>query len=162
VDTIFTILLRLPETKEQEVYYASLLTEVTKLAPQDIAPTLGRAIRWIYDHIDDLKGEINMRFTTWFALHLSNFGFTYKWDEWLDSLTIEELICRKGDLELENGAPKKVFLKETIEKEVRLSYLERIQRTLPEEYFSVFPEKPNIDEWKPISGLVLNHNNVLI
>ena len=60
---------------------------------------------------------------------------------------------RVGDLELEDGAPKKVFLKETIEKEVRLSYLERIQRTLPEEYFSVFPEKPNIEEWKPISGL---------
>jgi nuclear cap-binding protein subunit 1 len=160
VDTIFSLLLRLPETKEREVFYASLLTEVTKLAPQDIAPTLGRAIRWIYDHLDDLKGELNMRFTTWFALHLSNFGFTYKWDEWLDPppLTTKELIFRKGELELEDGAPKKVFLKETIEKEVRLSYLERIQRTLPEEYFSVFPEKPNIDEWKPISGLFLDHD----
>jgi nuclear cap-binding protein subunit 1 len=84
VDTIFSLLLRLPETKEREVFYASLLTEVTKLAPQDIAPTLGRAIRWIYDHLDDLRGELNMRFTTWFALHLSNFGFTYKWDEWLE------------------------------------------------------------------------------
>jgi hypothetical protein len=33
-----------------------------------------------------------------------------------------------------------------------LSYLERIQRTLPEEYFAVFPEKPDVEEWKPISG----------
>ena len=61
--------------------------------------------------------------------------------------------CRVGDLDLEEGAPKKVFLKETIEKEVRLSYLERIQRTLPEEYFSVFPEKPDVEEWKSIAGM---------
>ena len=82
VDTIFSLLLRLPNSKERQVYYTSLLTEVTKLAPQDIAPTLGRAIRWIYGRLDDLNGEINMRFSTWFALHLSNFGFTYKWEEW--------------------------------------------------------------------------------
>jgi nuclear cap-binding protein subunit 1 len=82
VDSIFSQLLRLPETKEREVYYASLLTEVTKLAPQDIAPTLGRGIRWVYEHLEDMQGELNMRFSAWFAIHLSNFGFTYKWDEW--------------------------------------------------------------------------------
>jgi nuclear cap-binding protein subunit 1 len=81
---MFSQLLRLPAPKEREVYYAALLTEITKLAPQDIAPTLGRAIRWVYVHLDNLKGELNMRFSTWFAIHLSNFGFTYKWDEWYD------------------------------------------------------------------------------
>jgi len=45
-----------------------------------------------------------------------------------------------------------VFLRETIDKEVRLSYLERIQRTLPEEYFAVFPLKPEVEQWKLISG----------
>ena len=64
------------------MFYAALLTEVTKLAPQDIAPTLGRAIRWNYERLDDFEGEIGMRFSSWFAIHLSNFGFTYKWDEW--------------------------------------------------------------------------------
>jgi len=59
---------------------------------------------------------------------------------------------RVGDLELEEGMPKKVFLRETLEKEVRLSYLERIQRTLPEEYFAVFPTKPDVEIWQPISG----------
>jgi hypothetical protein len=53
---------------------------------------------------------------------------------------------------LEEGMPKKVFLRETIDKEVRLSYLERIQRTLPEEYFAVFPEKAEVGEWTTISG----------
>jgi len=57
-----------------------------------------------------------------------------------------------GDLNLEEGEPKKVCLRETIEKEVRLSYLERIQRTLPEEYFSVFPEKPDIEGWSTLAS----------
>jgi nuclear cap-binding protein subunit 1 len=56
-------------------------------------------------------------------------------------------------LALDDGVPKKVFLKETIDKEVRLSYLERIQRTLPEEYFAVFPEKADVEDWKSIAGI---------
>jgi nuclear cap-binding protein subunit 1 len=82
VDGIFAQLFRLPWPREREVCYTALLTEVTKLAPQDVAPTLGRAIRWIYDRIDGIVGEVSMRFSTWFAAHLSNFGFTYKWEEW--------------------------------------------------------------------------------
>jgi hypothetical protein len=56
-------------------------------------------------------------------------------------------------LSLEEGELKKVFLRETIDREVRLSYLERIQRTLPEEYFAVFPVKVEFEEWKPINGI---------
>jgi len=67
-------------------------------------------------------------------------------------LILKSIDRRIGNLELDDGMPKKVFLRETIDKEVRLSYLERIQRTLPEEYFAVFPRKPEIEEWKPLSG----------
>jgi len=59
-----------------------------------------------------------------------------------------------GDLGLEEGKPRKVFLRETIEKEVRLSYLERIQRTLPEEYFDVFPQKAEVEAFAAIAGIV--------
>jgi len=82
LDAIFSQLFRLPRPRELEVYYTALLAEITKLAPQDVAPTLGRGIRWLYEHLDNLKGDIQMRFSTWFAIHLSNFAFTYKWEEW--------------------------------------------------------------------------------
>jgi nuclear cap-binding protein subunit 1 len=82
VDSVFAALFTLPTPQEREMFYAALLTEITKLAPQDIAPTLGRAIRWVYGRLDDVVGELDMRFSSWFAIHLSNFGFTYKWDEW--------------------------------------------------------------------------------
>jgi nuclear cap-binding protein subunit 1 len=94
VDTVFAQLFRLPAPREREMYYTALLTEITKMAPQDIAPTLGRAIRRMYEDSEYLEGEINMRFSSWFAIHLSNFGFTYKWDEWYprnSSLLIQEL-----------------------------------------------------------------------
>jgi nuclear cap-binding protein subunit 1 len=82
VDALFANILRLPTNEYAQIYYISLMTEVTKSAPNDIAPTLGRAIRWIYDRFDDIEGELNMRFSTWFSIHLSNFGFNYKWTEW--------------------------------------------------------------------------------
>jgi MIF4G like len=62
-------------------------------------------------------------------------------------------MARIPDLQLDEGMPKKVFLRETIDKEVRLSYLERIQTTLPEEYGAVFPGKAAFDEWKLIAGM---------
>jgi len=82
LDAIFAQLFRLPRPRVREIYYTALLTEITKLAPQDVAPSLGRGIRWLYERIEDLSGDIRMRFSTWFAIHLSNFAFTYKWEEW--------------------------------------------------------------------------------
>ena len=64
------------------MYYCGVVTEVVKLAPGEIAPTLGRAIRWLYERVGEMRGVVGMRFCSWFALHLSNFGFTYKWEEW--------------------------------------------------------------------------------
>jgi nuclear cap-binding protein subunit 1 len=82
MDALFSQLVALPRAREWDVFYASLVTEVTRLAPGDVAPTLGRGIRWMYERLGDVRGELCFRFATWFALHLSNFGFTYKWDEW--------------------------------------------------------------------------------
>jgi nuclear cap-binding protein subunit 1 len=82
LDALFAELFRLPGPKEREVYFAGLVTEITKLAPGEVAPTLGRGIRFLYERLESLKGEVRMRFSAWFALHLSNFGFTYKWEEW--------------------------------------------------------------------------------
>jgi nuclear cap-binding protein subunit 1 len=79
---VFAELFRLPVPRQREIYYAALLTDITMLAPQDVAPTLGRGIRWVYQRLEGMKGEIGGRFSGWFAVHLSNFGFTYKWEEW--------------------------------------------------------------------------------
>jgi nuclear cap-binding protein subunit 1 len=82
VDAAFSQLLQLPTPEHKLVYYHSVLTEACKLAPAAIAPSLGRAIRFLYRNIEKMDLELAQRFLDWFAHHLSNFGFTWKWTEW--------------------------------------------------------------------------------
>ncbi len=82
VDAVFSQLLQLPVAEHKLVYYHSVLTEACKVAPAAIAPSLGRAIRWLYKNVDTMDLELVYRFEDWFSHHLSNFGFTWKWTEW--------------------------------------------------------------------------------
>ncbi|KAF5017053.1 hypothetical protein F66182_11077 [Fusarium sp. NRRL 66182] len=130
VDTVFSQLFQLPTPERKLVYYHSVLTEACKLAPAAIAPSLGRAIRYLYRNSPRMDLELSYRFMDWFSHHLSNFGFTWKWAEWVE------------DAQLPNFHPSKWFLKGALDKEVRLSFAQRIQKTLPEPYLPlVGPEK---------------------
>lgn len=82
VDATFGQLLQLPAPEHKLVYYHSVLTEACKLAPAAVAPSLGRAIRFLYRNVERMDLELCQRFLDWFAHHLSNFGFTWKWTEW--------------------------------------------------------------------------------
>ena len=82
VDAVFSQLLQLPSPEHKLVYYHSVLTEACKIAPAAVAPSLGRAIRWLYQSVITMDLELVYRFMDWFSHHLSNFGFTWKWTEW--------------------------------------------------------------------------------
>lgn len=82
VDAVFSQLFTLPAPEHKLVYYHSLLTECCKIAPAAIAPSLGRAIRFLYRSLEKLDLDLSHRFLDWFSHHLSNFGFTWKWSEW--------------------------------------------------------------------------------
>lgn len=130
VDATFSQLLTLPAPEHKPVFYHSVLTESCKVAPAAVAPSLGRAIRYLYRNIDRMDLEIGQRFLDWFAHHLSNFGFTWKWTEWVD------------DVELSDVHPKKAFILDALDKEIRLSFAQRIKGVLPEPYQALIsPEK---------------------
>jgi len=122
VDAVFSQLFQLPIPEHKLVYYHAVLTEACKLAPAAIAPSLGRAIRYLYRNIQRLDLELENRFLDWFSHHLSNFGFTWKWTEWVDDVYLPDL------------HPRKAFIKGAIDKEIRLSFAQRIKNTLPEQY----------------------------
>ena len=82
VDAVFSQLFQLPSPQHKLVYYHSVLTECCKIAPAAIAPSLGRAIRFLYRSLETIDLDLSHRFLDWFAHHLSNFGFTWKWSEW--------------------------------------------------------------------------------
>ncbi|ATY66386.1 cap binding [Cordyceps militaris] len=122
VDTVFSQLFQLPTPHCKLVYYHSVLTEACKLAPAAIAPSLGRAIRYLYRNNPRMDLELSYRCVNWFSHHLSNFGFTWKWAEWSDDAALSDL------------HPAKWFLNGALDKEIRLSFAQRIQKTLPEPY----------------------------
>jgi nuclear cap-binding protein subunit 1 len=82
LDAIFSQLLLLPTPEHKLIYFHSVITEACKLAPSHVAPTLGRAIRFLFKHIDVMDMELSYRYLDWFAHHLSNFEFRWKWTEW--------------------------------------------------------------------------------
>ncbi len=122
VDTVFSQVFQLPGPEHKLVYYHSILAEACKIAPAAIAPSLGRAIRFLYRNCGRIDLELYSRFVGWFAHHLSNFGFTWKWAEWVQ------------DVDLPDLHPQKAFILGAIDKEIRLSFARRIKNTLPEPY----------------------------
>ncbi len=133
VDAVFSQLFQLPIPEHKLVYYHSVLTESCKIAPAAIAPSLGRAIRYLYRSVDSMDLELSYRFMDWFAHHLSNFGFTWKWTEWID------------DVELPSLDPKKAFIQGALDKEIRLSFAQRIKGTLPAPYQQLITEEKEKD-----------------
>ncbi|KAI9040892.1 NCBP1 family protein [Aspergillus affinis] len=128
VDAVFSQLFHLPSPEHKLVYYHSVLTECCKIAPAAIAPSLGRAIRFLYRGLESIDLDLNHRFLDWFSHHLSNFGFTWKWSEWID------------DLELPPVHPRMAFITGALDKEIRLSFAQRIRGTLPDPYQDLITE----------------------
>jgi nuclear cap-binding protein subunit 1 len=99
LDALFSQIFLLPRSEHKLIYYHSVITETCKLAPSHVAPTLGRAIRFLFKHIDVMDMELAYRYLDWFAHHLSNFEFRWKWSEWYVSpsaIRSHVLINRKG------------------------------------------------------------------
>ena len=123
LDAVFSQLFQLPAPERKVVYYHSVLTEACKLAPAAIAPSLGRAIRYLYRTTPTTDLELGgHRFIGWFSHHLSNFGFMWKWAEWAE------------DVDLSDLHPCKAFIVGALDREVRLSFAQRIRKTVPEPY----------------------------
>ena len=82
IDAIFSQIFILPAPEHRLVYYHSLITESCRISPTSIAPSLGRAIRFLYRAVELMDLELAYRYLDWFAHHLSNFEFRWKWAEW--------------------------------------------------------------------------------
>ncbi|KAK7205430.1 MIF4G like-domain-containing protein [Myxozyma melibiosi] len=122
VETVLAGLFKLPKSDLRPVYFHSVLIEACMIAPHAVAPVLGRAIRFLYGNLEHLDVQTMYLLADWFAHHLSNFSFTWRWKEWIEDLSLNEL------------HPKYVFIRELIGKELRLSFPQRIKETFSEEF----------------------------
>ncbi|TFL05453.1 MIF4G like-domain-containing protein [Pterulicium gracile] len=121
IEIIIGAYLRLPETSHTAVYYVTLVTDLCKLSPSTVGPAVGKTIRKLYGLLSDgLDVDLSRRFTEWFSIHMSNFGFAWVWKEWIP------------DLNLDRDHPRRHFMRRAVELEVRLAYHDRVLKTLPE------------------------------
>ncbi|KAJ7762752.1 MIF4G like-domain-containing protein [Mycena maculata] len=136
IENILGAYMVLPESSHKSIYYISLITELCKLSPSTVGPAVGKSIRKLYSMLGDgLDVEVARRFAEWFAVHMSNFGFQWVWKEWIP------------DLSLAVQHPKRAFMRRALEFEIRLSYHDRILKTLPAEMQA--PEGNTISEQAP-------------
>ncbi|KAL4325107.1 hypothetical protein GQ457_11G018930 [Hibiscus cannabinus] len=117
-ETIFSQLLLLPHPPFKPIYYTLVIMDLCKALPGAFPAVVAGAVRALFDKIADLDMECRTRLILWFSHHLSNFQFIWPWEEWAYVL------------DLPKWAPQRVFVQEILEREVRLSYWDKIKQSI--------------------------------
>ena len=126
IETILSLMFKLPSASQPFAYFYTLLVEICQNSPKAIAPVFGRAFRFFYSNLDSMDFELKSRYLDWFSIQMSNFNFSWKWNEWEnDSMRFGKSFY----------SPKMTFAKNLIRKELRLtSNTLDVEESLPVEF----------------------------
>ncbi|CCK70484.1 Sto1p KNAG_0E02230 [Huiozyma naganishii CBS 8797] len=126
IETVLSLVLKLPNISHPFAYFYALLVDICQNSPKAIAPVFGRAFRFFYHNIYKLDFELKLRFLDWFSIQMSNFNFSWKWNEWEnDSVRFNKSFYN----------PRITFIRNLIRKELRLtSNPVDVDGSLPEEF----------------------------
>ncbi|KAJ2771303.1 Nuclear cap-binding protein subunit 1, partial [Coemansia nantahalensis] len=100
-----------------------------KAEPKIMARVLETAVDGIVARAAMLDVECINRLSNWLAVYVSNFAFQWDWARW-------EAVVQEPE-----AAPRRSFVRETLLKLVRLSYLDRIKAHVPESCLALLPAK---------------------
>ncbi|KAK9146885.1 hypothetical protein Sjap_006788 [Stephania japonica] len=117
-ETIFSQILLLPQPPFKPMYYTLVIIDLCKALPGAFPAVVAGAVRALFEKIADLDMECRTRLVLWFSHHLSNFQFIWPWEEWAFVLGLPK------------WAPQRVFVQEVLEREVRLSYWDKIKQSV--------------------------------
>ena len=157
---IMSVMLTLPAPKHQLMYYACLLVDLCKLlTPFPVA--LEKALNELFARLPRLDVQLLERLADWLAFHVSNFGFSLEpfGRPWGDAITDALPAAKMEDEGAGEGSgpsagasvaermaaspePRARFVAVVLERMVRLSYLERIEKTIPSAFLPLLPPKP--------------------
>ncbi|KAJ3178861.1 Nuclear cap-binding protein subunit 1 [Gaertneriomyces sp. JEL0708] len=154
VEQLFANLFSLPVPAERKMYYTTLLIDLVREDLERVPKVLGRAVRTLFSRLDSSDGtggmdvELIQRFAEWFSIHLSNYGFVWKWADWND------IVKADADGESIPMSGQVVFVRETLERCIRLSYYDRVKGMIPEHWpgSNVFPASAPHPEYRYASA----------
>lgn len=127
MEAIFSQMLRLPTPPVRQVFYSCVFIELCRAEVATFPMALGRGVKTLFDRLACMDAECIYRLWCWFSHHLSNFGFVWDWQAW-------EFVTQ-----LDPNHPQVCFIRETLEKEIRLSYYERIKSIIPDYFHALIP-----------------------
>jgi len=126
VESLFAELLRLPKTREKAIYYGVVLSDLVKGDIQGVPKIIGKVVKILVDRIDIGTGGLDVeclkRLGEWFSYHLSNWEFIWNWKHW-------EIF-----LNLDKNSGRYIFLRESLDRLIRLTYFDRIKAEVPESF----------------------------
>uniref|UniRef100_A0A6B2KXX1 MIF4G domain-containing protein n=1 Tax=Arcella intermedia TaxID=1963864 RepID=A0A6B2KXX1_9EUKA len=125
IETIFSELFTLPNPAFNRTFYAYLISELFKTFKDIMVGALAKTVTNLFQRINHLDVEIYFIFTEWFGVHLSNFDYKWLWGQWVKVPTEQ------------HGH----FVSEVLDRCIRLSYYERLEKALPKELAFRLPEK---------------------
>jgi len=141
VETIFSLMLRLPKSKAKVIFYSSLLVNLCRKTANDkkdfnIVDIVHNAIEIIFSKMEEVDIECNERLTSFYSFFLSNFQFN------LESEKFNEI------LSLPKTSMKTVFFRNLVEKMTSLADRSKIMSIVSNECLHAFFPKEDKPNWK--------------
>jgi hypothetical protein len=137
-EALFGELLRLPDSPHNFLLGSVVLCKTCK-SFQDFPPALADVTNFLFENASRLNVAGFTKLVDWFAYHLSNFDFAWEWSEWATSLTLPD-----GSIDM-TLTRKTHFIKEVLQRCIRLSYYERVERSVPVSFVKagLLPPRPS-------------------
>eukprot|EP01122_Echinamoeba_exundans_P002165 TRINITY_DN12125_c0_g1_i1.p1 TRINITY_DN12125_c0_g1~~TRINITY_DN12125_c0_g1_i1.p1 ORF type:complete len:872 (+),score=214.43 TRINITY_DN12125_c0_g1_i1:65-2680(+) len=137
-EALFGELLRLPDSQHNFLLYSVVLCKTCKTF-SDFPPALADVTNFLFENAARLNVAAFTKLVDWFAYHLSNFDFAWEWDEWATALTLPD-----GSIDV-TLTRKTHFIKEVLQRCIRLSYYERVERSVPASFVKsgLLPPRPS-------------------
>ncbi|KAL3143241.1 hypothetical protein ABBQ38_002092 [Trebouxia sp. C0009 RCD-2024] len=110
-ETIFSQLLRLPESEFGVLAYAKITTNLCKLSAAFAQP-IGGCLKALKEGMGSTDPQVALRVADWLALHINNHDFIWSWHRW------------ENVLELPPYHPVRHFVAVALERTMRLSFRE--------------------------------------
>jgi len=130
VETILGMMLTLVKPDHDQLYYESLLIHLCKTSPEVYGVVVEDYVDAFLVCIREIGLDARIRFSRFFAFHLSSFGLIWPWGKW-DGLVLNP--------KLPSNDPRKMFLKMTLERLLTLSYMEGVSLAVTNSVKTLLP-----------------------